>query len=51
MAAEQTMAEKLAAAANGTGSTGDNEAGINIPVVQSVSSTTVAGKSKSGTKS
>ena len=45
--AEMTMAEKLAAAANGAPSS-DNKSGINIPVVESVSSETVAGKSKSG---
>lgn len=42
-----TMAEKLAAAAAGE-STGENQAGTNIPQVQSVSSETVGGKSKSG---
>jgi len=46
--ADLTLAEKLAAAAQNGGSTGTNSPGINIPSVQSVDSSTVAGKTKSG---
>jgi len=42
-----TMAERLAAAASG-GSTNDGSSGNSIPAVESVSSESVAGKSKSG---
>ena len=49
--AELTMAERLAQAARGRGSSDDNSGnGTNVPVVESVSSDTVSGKSKSGMK-
>ena len=51
MAEQLTMAERLAQAAAGRGSSGDNSGnGTNVPVVESVDSSTVSGKSKSGMK-